>query len=105
MTFIRAQCNAFKPDGEQCRRTAQPGAKYCHSHRAYRPKDVVAGNTRPDLEKLAEGLSIDDILSAAVESGIMDDAVVEGDYFQAPEWLVYILVKHGIVRLAPEVTA
>lgn len=27
------QCSAFKPDGERCRRVAQNGSDYCHSHR------------------------------------------------------------------------
>jgi len=31
MTF--KQCAASRPDGEWCRRTAQPGSQHCHSHR------------------------------------------------------------------------
>lgn len=29
------QCAAFRPDGERCKRTAQEGSEYCHSHRLY----------------------------------------------------------------------
>ena len=29
------QCAAFRSDGEQCKRTAQEGSEYCHSHRLY----------------------------------------------------------------------
>jgi hypothetical protein len=39
MTSSFSQCAAIKPDGARCRRTAQLDAKYCHSHRCYRPKE------------------------------------------------------------------
>jgi len=29
------QCAAFRPDGERCKRAAQEGSEYCHSHRLY----------------------------------------------------------------------
>ncbi len=29
------QCAAFRPDGERCKRLAQEGSEYCHSHRLY----------------------------------------------------------------------
>lgn len=29
------QCAAFRSDGEQCKRTAQEGSDYCHSHRLH----------------------------------------------------------------------
>jgi len=33
MSFKFKQCVACRPDGEQCRRTAQDGSNFCHSHR------------------------------------------------------------------------
>jgi len=43
------QCAAFRPDGEQCKRVAQEGSDYCHSHRACMEEKPA------DLQPLPEG--------------------------------------------------
>lgn len=44
------QCDAFRPDGERCKRAALTGSDYCHSHRAYRTPMVTS------VEPLPEGM-------------------------------------------------
>jgi hypothetical protein len=44
------QCAAFRSDGEQCKRTAQEGSEYCHSHRLYVEEKPLAIQPLPEGE-------------------------------------------------------
>ncbi|HUM80542.1 MAG TPA: hypothetical protein PLQ38_02090, partial [Methanothrix sp.] len=43
------QCAAIRPDGERCKRPAQEGSEYCHSHRLY------VEEKPPAIQPLPEG--------------------------------------------------
>ncbi len=51
-----------------------------------------------DFEKLIEGLSSDEIISAAIECGFLENKdIARGDIAEIPYWLAKILAKHGVV--------
>jgi hypothetical protein len=53
-----------------------------------------------DFEKLIEGLSSDEIISAAIQCGYLENRDISpGDVAEIPYWLAQILSKQGIIEI------
>ena len=52
-----------------------------------------------EFEKLIKGLSSDEIISAAIDCGFLENRDINrGDELVIPSWLAEILAKRGIVE-------
>jgi hypothetical protein len=52
-----------------------------------------------DFEKIVDGLSSDEVISAAIECGLLENKDIScGDVVMIPRWLAEVLIKRGIVE-------